>query len=61
MSDESLSGNTGDYDNRKRSPGLLYKQREKRVNDAIELKIPDRVPILVGFGFFAAKYAGFTC
>ena len=36
----------------------LYKEREKRVNDAIALRVPDRVPILVLFGFFPAKYAG---
>lgn len=38
----------------------LYKQREKRVNDAIALRVPDRVPIMVLFGFFPAKYSGFT-
>jgi hypothetical protein len=38
----------------------LYSQREKRVNDAIALRVPDRVPILVLFGFFPAKYSGMT-
>jgi len=38
----------------------LYGQREKRVNDAIALKKPDRVPIMVLFGFFPARYSGFT-
>ena len=38
----------------------LYVQREKRVNDAIALRVPDRVPILVLFGFFPVKYAGMT-
>ena len=38
----------------------LYTQREKRVNDAIALRAPDRVPVLALFGFFPAKYAGFT-
>jgi uroporphyrinogen-III decarboxylase len=38
----------------------LYKEREKRVNDAIGLKVPDRVPLAVSLGFFAAKYAGYT-
>jgi uroporphyrinogen-III decarboxylase len=38
----------------------LYRQREKRVNDAIALRVPDRVPILVMFGFFPAKYSGIT-
>lgn len=38
----------------------LYDEREKRVRDAIELKIPDRVPVLVGGGAFSARYAGLT-
>jgi hypothetical protein len=38
----------------------LYRQREKRVNDAIALRVPDRVPILLLFGFFPAKYSGMT-
>jgi hypothetical protein len=38
----------------------LYREREKRVTDAIELKRPDRVPIIVRFHFFPAKYAGAT-
>jgi len=38
----------------------LYGEREKRVLDAIALKVPDRVPIVVLFGFFPAKYAGLT-
>ncbi len=39
----------------------LYQEREKRVNDAVQLKIPDRVPIEMSFGYFPAKYAGVTC
>ena len=38
----------------------LYRQREKRVNDAIALRVPDRVPIEVLFGYFPAKYSGMT-
>jgi uroporphyrinogen-III decarboxylase len=38
----------------------LYRQREKRVEDAIALRVPDRVPVMVMFGFFPARYAGFT-
>ncbi len=37
-----------------------YKLREKRVEDAIALRVPDRVPLEVLFGFFPAKYAGMT-
>jgi hypothetical protein len=39
----------------------LYKERENRVNDAIQLKIPDRVPISTMFGYFPAKYNGISC
>ena len=38
----------------------LYREREKRVLDAIGLRVPDRVPIMVLFGFFPARYAGFS-
>jgi hypothetical protein len=38
----------------------LYNEREKRVTDAIELRTPDRVPIIVRFNFFPAKYTGAT-
>jgi Uroporphyrinogen-III decarboxylase len=38
----------------------LYNEREKRVSDAVALKKPDRVPIMVMFGFFPAKYMGMT-
>ncbi|MFC1921119.1 uroporphyrinogen decarboxylase family protein [Chloroflexota bacterium] len=36
----------------------LYQERDKRVNDAIRLEIPDRVPIDMSFGYFPAKYTG---
>jgi len=39
----------------------LLEEREKRVNDAIQLKVPDRVPIIPSFAYFPAKYAGVTC
>ena len=39
----------------------LYQEREKRVMDAVQLKIPDRVPIAPFVGFFPAKYAGISC
>ena len=38
----------------------LYAEREKRVTDAIELRKPDRVPIVVSFSFFPATYIGAT-
>jgi hypothetical protein len=37
-----------------------YLEREKRVTDAIELRMPDRVPIIVRFHFFPAVYTGTT-
>jgi hypothetical protein len=39
----------------------LRKEREKRVTDAIQLKIPDRVPIICSMGYFPAKYTGIPC
>jgi len=44
-----------------RSPEELRWEREKRVSDAIQLKVPDRVPIVTTFGYFPAKYADATC
>ncbi len=38
----------------------LREEREKRVRDAMQLRVPDRVPVNVNSGVFAAKYAGLT-
>ena len=38
-----------------------YLERTKRVEDAIALRVPDRVPVIVRFGFFPARYAGVSC
>jgi len=38
----------------------LYQEREKRVTDAIALRKPDRLPIIVRFHFFPGTYAGMT-
>jgi len=43
-----------------KTPEELYNERVKRVNDAIQLKIPDRIPIVPHPGFFPLKYAGIT-
>ena len=43
-----------------KTPEELYTEREKRVLDTIALKKPDRVPIMVMFGFFPARYLGMT-
>src|SRR3990172_160594 len=36
----------------------LYQERKKRLWDAIEMKEPDRVPVILGGNYFAAKYCG---
>jgi hypothetical protein len=43
------------------TPSELLRQRVGRIDDAIGLKEPDRVPILCIFGFFPARLAGITC
>ena len=43
-----------------KTPEELFQERSKRVEDAIQLKVPDRVPVAPNFGFFYAKYAGIT-
>ncbi len=42
----------------KKTPEQLYKEREKRLWDAVMMKVPDRVPVIFGGEFFACKYAG---
>ena len=42
------------------SPEDLYAERLQRVNDAIALKKPDRVPVFLSLGLFPARYAGIT-
>jgi hypothetical protein len=44
-----------------KTPEQLYNERLKRVEDAIRLKVPDRVPIALPLGYFPAKYTGITC
>jgi hypothetical protein len=36
-------------------------EREKRVMDTIQLKMPDRVPVICAMGYFPAKYVGIPC
>jgi len=42
---------------------IVYAEREKRVSDAIALKIPDRIPVQLFVGYFAGRYCGipFSC
>ena len=44
-----------------KTPQELLEERAKRVEDAVALKVPDRVPIIPHIGFFPEKYAGITC
>ena len=39
----------------------IRKEREKRIMDAIQLKTPDRVPVICAMGYFPAKYTGIPC
>ena len=38
----------------------FYNERKNRITDAVELKVPDRVPIAASFAFFPARYSGRT-
>ncbi len=39
----------------------LRAEREKRVTDAIQMRMPDRVPVACPLGYFPAKYVGIPC
>jgi hypothetical protein len=41
-----------------KTPQELLRERNERINAAIRMEIPDRVPIDMSFGYFSAKYAG---
>jgi uroporphyrinogen-III decarboxylase len=41
-----------------KSAAELYAEREKRLRDAIELKVPDRVPVVLTTNFFPARWVG---
>lgn len=41
--------------------GKAYRERTRRIADAILLKKPDRIPLMPMWEFFYAKYAGYTC
>jgi Uroporphyrinogen decarboxylase (URO-D) len=44
----------------KEEAAKLYQEREKRFNDAVALRVPDRVPIMISWGFLPALQAGMT-
>ena len=43
-----------------KSPEELYKERRARIDDAAQLRIPDRVPVHMSFGYFPARYYGIS-
>lgn len=43
-----------------KSPQELYEERLKRITDAIQLKVPDRVPFFPATHLYAAKHVGMT-
>lgn len=43
-----------------KDPQDLLKERMKRVEDAVQLKVPDRVPFVPSYSFFPMKYAGIS-
>jgi len=43
-----------------KTPGQLLAERTKRVKDAYELRVPDRVPIDLNFGYMLARLGGIT-
>jgi hypothetical protein len=45
----------------KKTARQIRQEREKRITDTIQLKMPDRVPIICAMGYFPAKYVGIPC
>jgi hypothetical protein len=45
----------------KKDASVLFMERNRRFDDAIALRIPDRVPMEISFGYFPAAYSGLTC
>ncbi len=44
-----------------KTPEQLYEEREKRVMDTLQLRAPDRVPVITdSFCYFSVKYAGLS-
>ena len=43
-----------------KSPEALYEEREARIRAAVELRVPDRVPVVLGGTYFAARYSGLS-
>jgi len=49
------------HSDREKTGRQLRQEREKRIMDAIQLKVPDRVPVMCPMGYFPAKYTGIPC
>ncbi|MBI5303905.1 MAG: hypothetical protein HY868_17340 [Chloroflexi bacterium] len=43
-----------------KSPQQLFAERAKRIQDALQLKQPDRIPIQLGMGYMLAEMGGIT-
>lgn len=43
-----------------KAPEQLYEEREKRIMDVIQLKVPDRMPVYMAGAYFAIKHAGIS-
>jgi uroporphyrinogen-III decarboxylase len=43
-----------------KTPGELLGERARRIKDAYELRVPDRVPIRLNFGYMLARLGGIT-
>jgi uroporphyrinogen-III decarboxylase len=43
-----------------KTPQQLFAERSKRLQDALELRQPDRIPIVLGFGYMLAEMYGIT-
>ncbi len=41
-----------------KSPKELYQERSRRIADAIDMRLPDRIPLEIAFGYFPAKFCG---
>lgn len=44
----------------KKSPAELLVERRKRLEDAYNLRVPDRIPISINFGYMLARLGGIT-
>jgi hypothetical protein len=44
-----------------KTPAELVVERSKRLLDAYAMKVPDRIPISLNFGYMLAKFGGITC